>query len=89
MPPAVRMGVDTAGGVLLAPPQGTVYVTGSLWAVFGTPVQPHGPTPHSSATMLKCSTTVFVCGIPVCRATDTATCGCPAAPGELTVDAGG
>ena len=89
MPPAARMTLDQAGGKLLPPPQTTVFVTGQLWAVLGCPVAGHGPTPHSSAVMSKASTTVFVGGIPACRATDVASCGCPAAPGELTVEVGG
>ncbi|MEZ4235509.1 MAG: hypothetical protein R3F59_04970 [Myxococcota bacterium] len=55
----------------------------------GTPITPHGPPPHASATMVKASLTVFVQSIPACRAGDVASCGCPAAPGVPTVTAGG
>ncbi|MEQ1508118.1 MAG: PAAR domain-containing protein [Myxococcota bacterium] len=90
MPPAVRMGVDLAGGgTLLTPPQATVFVGGSLWAVLGTPVATHGPGPHIAATMVKASITVLVGGMPACRTGDVASCGCPAAPGLPTVMAGG
>lgn len=89
MPPAVRMGVDMAGGALLQPPQTTVFVGGSLWVVLTTPVQGHAPGPHAGPTMVKASTTVYVCGIHACRATDTASCGCPAGPGMPTVVVGG
>ena len=89
MPPAARMGMDTAGGNLLAPPQTTVFVNDALWVVVGTPVAGHGITPHSSPVMAKGSTTVMVGGIPACRAGDNASCGCPAAPGAPTVIAGG
>lgn len=87
--PAVRMGVDTAGGPIAVPPQATVFVGGSLWAVMGTPIVPHAPGPHLAATLVKASTTVYVQGIPACRAGDMASCGCPAAPGIPTVTAGG
>lgn len=89
MPPAVRMGVDMAGGTILAPPQTTVFVGGSLWAVMGTPVAGHAPGPHAGPAMVKASVTVFVGGIPACRTGDVASCGCPAAPGLPTVMAGG
>ncbi len=85
MPPAVRMGVDAAGGPLLAPPQTTVFVGGSLWAVLGNPVTGHAPGPHAAPTMVMSSTSVYVGGILACRAGDTASCGCPAAPGMPTV----
>lgn len=89
MPPAARMGADAAGGSLLSPPQTTVFVGGALWVVVGTPVSGHGISPHSSPTMAKGSTTVYVCGIPACRAGDPASCGCAVTPGLPTVMAGG
>jgi uncharacterized Zn-binding protein involved in type VI secretion len=89
MPPAARMGADAAGGNLLMPPQATVFVGGSLWAVIGTQAAGHGNSPHSSPVMTKGSMTVFVQGIPGCRTGDVASCGCPAAPGFPTVLAGG
>lgn len=88
MPPAVRMGVDVAGGTILTPPQTTVFVTGSLWAVLTTPVAGHGPGPHAGPVMAMSSQTVYVGGIKCCRAGDQASCGCPAAPGEGTVVVG-
>ena len=89
MPPAARMGVDTAGATINVPPQATVFVSGSLWAVIGTPVAGHGISPHTFPVMSKGSVTVFVQGIPACRAGDVASCGCPAAPGDPLVQAGG
>lgn len=87
--PAARIGVDTAGGPLTTPLQTTVFAGGSLWAVMGTTVSPHAPGPHAAATVVKASTTVYVGGIPACRASDLASCGCPVTPGCPTVLAGG
>ncbi len=91
MPPAARVGVDTAGGPILPGPNVTVFVGGSFWAVMGHTVTPHGPPPHGPPppVMVKGSMTVFVSGIPACRLGDVASCGCPAAPGFPTVMAGG
>jgi uncharacterized Zn-binding protein involved in type VI secretion len=83
------MGVDMAGGPILMPPQATVFVSGSLWAVMGTPATPHGPPPHTVPVLIKGSATVMVGGIPACRMGDMASCGCPAAPGAPTVIVGG
>lgn len=85
MPPAVRMGVDMTGGPLLTPPQATVFVGGSLWAVLGTPATPHGPGPHAAPVLVGCTPTVIVGGIPASRAGHQASCGCPAVPGCPTV----
>lgn len=67
---ATRQGTDTCGGAVLAPPQTTVYANGALWAVIGTPIAPHGDSPHDSAVMSGGSSTVFIEGIAVCRQGD-------------------
>lgn len=85
MPPVVRMGMDMIGGPLLMPPQATVFVGGSLWAVLGTPGTPHAPGPHMAPVLVGCNPTVLVGGIPASRAGHNASCGCPAAPGLPTV----
>jgi uncharacterized Zn-binding protein involved in type VI secretion len=87
MPSAVRMSCDAAGGPLMTPLQTTVFVSGSLWVVVGTPVAGHGVSPHSSPVMTQGSPTVWVGGFPACRAGDVASCGCPASPGEPLVQA--
>lgn len=75
MPRIARVGVDSAGGVILGGGNSTVYVNGSLVAVVGDAVTPHGDSPHSSATLTTGSSTVFVGGVQVCRQGDQASCG--------------
>ena len=55
--------------------------------LFRSAVTGHGDAPHDSPTMAVGSSTVFVNGIAVCRAGDTATCG-DAASGSGDVNAG-
>ena len=75
MPGIARVGVDQAGGIQLPGANGTVFVNGALAQVLGGPVQGHGKSPHSSPRMVGASRSVFVQGIPVCRAGDKASCG--------------
>ena len=70
-----RVGVDTAGGIILGDGQSTVYCNGSLIAVIGDRVTGHGRAPHSSPVMVQGSSTVFAGGIGVCREGDQASCG--------------
>jgi uncharacterized Zn-binding protein involved in type VI secretion len=75
MPGIARVGVDAAGGTLLAGGNGNVYVNGALIEVQGGPVQGHGIGPHASPTMVGASGTVYANGIAVCRSGDAASCG--------------
>lgn len=70
-----RVGVDTAGGVVLPGPNATVMVNGLPAAVVGCPVAPHGDPPHSTAFLVTGSGSVFVGGLPLVRAGDRASCG--------------
>lgn len=76
MPGIARVGIDTAGGLILGGGNATVHCDGALVAVLGDAVAPHGLPPHSpSPTMVQASAKVFVGGIRVCRAGDLASCG--------------
>lgn len=75
MPGISRIGVDTAGGVIVGALQGFVRVEGSLWAVLGDAVAGHGPGAHGGPVMGQGSSFIRIDGIPVCRAGHTATCG--------------
>jgi uncharacterized Zn-binding protein involved in type VI secretion len=75
MPGIARVGVDTAGGTLLQGSNSHVYVNGALVEVLGGPVAPHGTGPHSHPTMATASSGVFINGVGVCRAGDSASCG--------------
>ena len=76
MPGVCRVGIDTAGGVIIGVLQdSTVFANGALVSVHGDRVQGHGLAPHASPTMIAGSNNVFVNGIAVCNAGDLATCG--------------
>lgn len=71
-----RVGIDTAGGVIIGVLQdSTVFANGALVSVNNDPVQGHGVGTHASPTMIAGSKNVFVNGIAVCNAGDLATCG--------------
>lgn len=75
MPGIARVGVDTAGGLILGGGNSTVYIDGALAAVIGDAVTYHGVYPHDAPVMVGGSTSVFINGIGVCRAGDAASCG--------------
>ena len=76
MPGICRIGIDTAGGVIIGVVQdGTVFANGALVSVNGDLVAPRGVAPHSSPTMIAGSNNVFINRIAVCNAGDLATCG--------------
>ena len=88
MPGIARVGIDTAGGLIVGPPLApTVFVNGAPIVVVGTLVAPHGAGPHAIATMIQGSAVVFAGGLPVCRAGDAASCG-DTATGSNDVSAG-
>jgi uncharacterized Zn-binding protein involved in type VI secretion len=72
--PGISRDNDTAGGDLI-PSQSTVYANGEEVIVDGDSVTPHGLPPHVSAVMIAGSNNVFVGGIAVVNAGDSATCG--------------
>lgn len=69
---------DTAAGDLV-PSQSTVYANGEKVIVHGNSVVPHPPCPvvpvHCAATMIAGSKNVYIGGIRVVNAGDSATCG--------------
>jgi uncharacterized Zn-binding protein involved in type VI secretion len=74
MPKISRIGIDTAGGLILsnvAPCQ--VYINGAEAVLQGALVQPHGD--NSNVTMIGSSGSVFINGIGVVRQGDAASCG--------------
>jgi uncharacterized Zn-binding protein involved in type VI secretion len=75
MPGIARDGIDTAGGVIIGGGNATVFVNGALASVKGDKVASHGKGIHNSPVMVGSSQTVFIQGIPVCRAGDNASCG--------------
>jgi uncharacterized Zn-binding protein involved in type VI secretion len=88
MPGVVRVGVDTAGGIVTGNLAPTVFVNGSPIGVLYASVAPHGGGVHGSAIMVEASGTVFASGIAVCREGDMASCG-HSATGSGSVSAGG
>ena len=84
-----RVGVDSAGGIILGMGAPTVFVNGRPVVVVGDAVSPHGPPipPHIGPVMQTGSSTVSANGIPVCRAGDLANCG-HTATGSQNVFAG-
>ena len=75
MPGICRVGIDTAGGVILGGGQNFVFANGALVSVHGDRVQGHGVGEHAGPTMIAGSKNVFINGIAVCNAGDLATCG--------------
>lgn len=75
VPKLARVGVDSAGGLILGGQQHTVFYNGNLVAVVGDSIQNHGSNPHNNAILTTGSTTVKINGISVVRAGDSASCG--------------
>jgi uncharacterized Zn-binding protein involved in type VI secretion len=76
MPGISRIGIDTAGGTIVsnvAPCQ--VYINGAEAVLQGALILPHGDNQHAAATMVGCSSVVFINGIGVVRLGDAASCG--------------
>ena len=72
--PGISRDNDSAGGDLI-PSQTTVFANNELVIVNGDSVADHGSGKHSAPTMVAGSNKVFVGGIPVVNAGDSATCG--------------
>lgn len=75
MPGIARISQDTAGGTILGGGQSFARVEGTLWAVLGDAVAPHGPGIHAGPVMAQGSAFVRINGIPACRAGHMASCG--------------
>ena len=56
---ASRVGVDTAGGLILGPGASRVFIAGSPASLVGDAVTPHGESPHSNSTTLVTQNKVF------------------------------
>ena len=88
MPAIARVGVDSAGGIILGGGASTVYCNGSLVAVLGDSVARHGNGAHAASTLVTASPTVFADGISVCREGDSASCGDTISSGSSNTLAG-
>lgn len=87
MPGIARIGIDTAGGLLLSNAAScNVYINGAQVALKGALIKPHGDSPHSNAKMVGSSGSVFVNGLGVVRKGDSASCG-HVATGSGTISA--
>jgi len=77
MPGIARVGVDTAGGIIIGALAPGVYVNGALIVCQGSAVTPHPPGGIHTAgpVMVGHSSSVRANGIPICRAGDAASCG--------------
>ena len=84
--PGVTRDNDTAGGDII-PSQSTVKANGYAVIVNGDSVASHGDAPHNSATMVAGSKNVFIGGVAVVNAGDSATCG-HASTGSSNVNVG-
>jgi uncharacterized Zn-binding protein involved in type VI secretion len=74
--PAIRTGLDTAGGIIRSASGTKVFVEGRQIGVAGDPVDPHGSGSHAGAVMVGGSGKVFIQGIPALRGgIDSASCG--------------
>lgn len=87
MPGVSRVGVDSAGGIILGPGVPSVVVNGSAISVKGDSVAGHGDNPHAAPTMVGGSGSVIAGGKGVVRAGDAASCG-DTASGSSNVIAG-
>jgi len=69
-------GLDSAGGVQTASPSNSQFlIDGAVVVLQGDLVQPHGKSPHSSASMVEGSSGFTVNGVPVCLEGHKASCG--------------
>ena len=74
MPKISRIGIDTAGGLILSNVASCqVYINGAEAVLQGALVKNHGG--HSNVTMIGSSGSVFINGIGVVRQGDSASCG--------------
>lgn len=69
-----RKTTDSAGGVITSGSP-TVFINGMAAARHGDTVASHGLPPHTSATLMSTSRTVFINGIRVVASNNVATCG--------------
>lgn len=75
MPGISRVGLDTAGGLIIGILQTKVKLENRYAVVIGAAIQSHGSGSHGSAIMNGGSSKVFIQGIGVCRQSDNASCG--------------
>lgn len=71
-----RLGLDSAGGVLISG-SNNVFMNSASAVRIGDVIQGHGDGEHAGPVMATGSSTVFTNGIPQCKAGDSASCGHP------------
>ena len=86
MPGICRNATDSAGGSLIKS-QTTVFTNSKEVIVDGDSVTGHGDSPHNAPTMIAGSNNVFIGGVAVCNAGDSASCG-HTASGSSNVNVG-
>lgn len=69
-----RVGIDSAGGIIIGAQNNTVFANGYNVAVDGDAVQGHGTGMHSNPTMIA-NSSVYINGKMACKAGNLATCG--------------
>lgn len=74
MPGAVRKGIDSAGGTIVAG-SSNVFVNNASEVRVGDSVQPHGSGKHQSPKIAEGSSNVFINNISTARQGDKADCG--------------
>tara|TARA_Y100000389_G_C17173572_1_gene370384 strand:+ start:256 stop:528 length:273 start_codon:yes stop_codon:yes gene_type:complete len=89
MPQVGVVGKGTFGpGVITGPGVPNILVEGSPISVIGDTIAPHGEAPHTTATVLTGSPTVFAGGRPISvQGISTAICGHKCTIGAVTVQA--
>lgn len=78
-----RVGLDSAGGVILGGGQDFVAVEGALVAVEGDPVAGHGLDEHAGPVMAEGVGFFTINGVEVVRAGKAASCGHPASGSDF------
>lgn len=84
---AGRVNRDNAQGIILGQGAPSVKINSLVASVIGDRVAPHGKAPHTSATILDGSETVFVEGKPLTVEGSQATCSHTVTPGSENVKA--
>lgn len=69
------VGVDSAGGSIVGPGNPDWTWDGKPISLLGDSIQPHGNSPHVSASIVEGSPWMTINGIPVTRAGSAASCG--------------
>lgn len=76
MPGIAKIGISTAGGIIISNVAScNVFINGAEAVLHGASIAGHGDSPHSNAKMVSSSGSVFINGLGVVRQGDSASCG--------------